>query len=177
MIRAPEAPSGCPRAVDGQHDQSLNNKTREESREEMGKKLTNGTTEDVCLVIGKLELLLHAQELRRKGLVDLPQVNLVLVDATTLQRQLDGFDGANTHDAGLAGRNTIRDDASQGLETELLDSSLGRDDVGGGAVTDARGIAGRDGAALLEDGGQLGETLNGSLSSWVLIDREGLGGL
>ena len=138
--------------------------------------LTNGTAKDVGLVVGQLELLLHAEELGRKGLVDLPEVDLVLADSTALKGQLDGLDGPDAHDAGLAGRDAVRDDARQGLEAELLDGSLRSNDVGRGTIADARGVARRDGAVLLEDRGKLGEGLDRCLAARVLVDGKGLGG-
>ena len=47
----------------------------------------------------------------------------------------------------------------EGGEIVLLDGVLGSDDDGGGAVADPAGAAGRHHAALLEDGGQLGQAL------------------
>lgn len=56
----------------------------------------NGAAELVRLLVGQAELLLHGEELRGKGFVDLDgSVDVLQRQAGTLQRKLGGLDGSN----------------------------------------------------------------------------------
>lgn len=56
----------------------------------------------------------------------------------------------------------------------LLDGLLRGDDDGTGTIRDTGGVSGSDGSFLLEDGGELGEGLDGGCGAGVLVVAQGL---
>lgn len=59
----------------------------------------------------------------------------------------------------------------------LLDGLLRGNDDGTGTVRDAGGVSSSDGSLLLEDGGELGEGLDGGCGAGVFVVAQGFDGL
>jgi len=74
-----------------------------------------------------------------------------------------------THDGRVDGVDVVRHDLGERLEAVALDRLLAHDDVGRRTVADAARIAGRDGAVLGKDGGELAELLERRLRARVLV--------
>ena len=66
----------------------------------------------------------------------LHQSDVVERQSTLLEQFADGRGGADTHDGGLYASDSVADKAGQGRQTVLLDSRLGGQHHGTGAVTD-----------------------------------------
>ena len=132
----------------------------------------DGATAHVRLVIVKAELLLDGQELRRKGLVDFAQIHLVQVQVGSFKSLLDGWHRPNAHDLRVAPGRGVRDDTGQWRQIVLFNSVGTGQNQRHGAIANARGVAGVDGAALLENGAQLGHHFDRRLGLWMLVDFE-----
>ena len=96
------------------------------------------------------EVLVDRAGLRREGLVGLDQIEIADVPAGLLQRGARGRDRPGAHDLGIDAGLAPGHDAAEHLLAFLGGLLGGHQHHRGGAVIDARGVAGGDGAVLLE---------------------------
>src|SRR5260221_4959031 len=109
-----------------------------------------------------LQQLEAAENLRRERLVELDDVDILEGEAGALERLLRGGDWTEPHHPRLDPGDRGRNDARHWLGAGLLADGFRADVQRGGAVIDARGVAGGDDAAGKERL-QLGETFIGSV--------------
>ena len=99
---------------------------------------------------GMLQFLHRRHRHHGKRLVDLEQVDVGDRQPELLQRRSIAHDGGQREPLRLAGEGGVAEDPGLRLHAQLL-GLFGREHHDGGrAVVDARGVAGRDGAALRE---------------------------
>jgi hypothetical protein len=134
---------------------------------------------DVRRVVGKAELAQDRERLGGEGFVKLDHRHLGERQAGALEQAAGRGHRADAHDArGDAGAGH-RDDAGERRQAVRGGGRLRGDQRGGGAVVDARGVAGGHRAALAERRRQGGEALEGGLRAGVLVgvDAAGLAAL
>src|SRR5581483_5601591 len=105
------------------------------------------TAVDVHLFLVEPELADDGEGLRGEGLVELDQVDLLERHTRPREQLLDRRDRPDAHDAWIDAGRGRADERAERLDAELVRPLLARDHEGGGAVVEARGVAGRDGAA------------------------------
>lgn len=120
---------------------------------------SNSTTLGVHLLEGDTQLLDAIDALGGKRLVDLPDIDIIVLEARLLHDDRDGGRGADAHeergDTDDAGLDELADD---GLAEALGGAALHQQD-GGGTVGDLAGVAGVDAAVLCERSADLAERL------------------
>src|SRR6185503_10645357 len=85
-----------------------------------------------------------SDRLRREGFIEFPQVDLLNLESSSLQRLADGRHGADPHYGRIDAGDRGRDDAR---ERRLAECGVAADEEqSGGAVVDAARVAGGDGA-------------------------------
>mmetsp|Transcript_1560 Transcript_1560/g.6937 ORF Transcript_1560/g.6937 Transcript_1560/m.6937 type:complete len:260 (+) Transcript_1560:2560-3339(+) len=135
----------------------------------------DGSAVDVHLLGVEPELRGAVRGLRRERLVELEEVNVVDRSQTRLRdRRGDGHRGADTHDFG------VDSDRGEGYEPSHDGQTFGvgvrtpREDHAPGAVGDLRRVSRGGGSALLENGRQLGEGIQGGAlaDSVILLDED-----
>ena len=117
----------------------------------------DGAAVDVDLAGVPAEVLVDGAGLRREGLVGLDQVEVVGLPAGLLRAAREAGIGPEPMMAGstpACAQDTIR---ASGVLPSLAASARAHQHHGGGAVVDARGVAGGDRALLVEGGAQLGD--------------------
>src|SRR5580692_1616385 len=107
---------------------------------------------DVRGVIGDAELAQAGETLRGKGFVDLDQIEIGNLEAEPLHQLFGRWHGADSHDARRYCRRGHAEDAGTRRQSVRLGSVFACKNDGGGAVVDAGGIAGGDGAGIANDG-------------------------
>mmetsp|Transcript_31128 Transcript_31128/g.98789 ORF Transcript_31128/g.98789 Transcript_31128/m.98789 type:complete len:245 (+) Transcript_31128:1312-2046(+) len=123
------------------------------------------------------QLLLAGEVLRREGLVDFHDVDLVERHARGREYAADGLHRADAHGERVATDAIPGDDARERSHALGSAGLLRGDDERGGAVADARGRTGRDAAVLLEHWRQLGHGGDVGLApARVLVGADGLHG-
>ena len=105
----------------------------------------------------------------RKRLVQFDKIDVAQAEAGALEQLLHGRRRADAHDAGFHAGGGHGHDARARREAMALGGVVAGDEQGGGAVVDARGIAGGDGARIAERGLQLGELFEGRLGTGVFV--------
>src|SRR2546425_2233110 len=128
----------------------------------------------VELLIGDAELLLAVDRLRRKGLVELPQVDVV--DLQPMAGEQLGYreHGADAHLVGLAAGHRQAAKGTQRLQTAALGLPSFDHHAGRGAIRELGGVAGSDKLARTHDGLELGQRLVGRAApvAGIGIDRD-----
>ena len=105
----------------------------------------HGTTALVQLVLGNTENVDAVEGLGGESLVDLKGVNVLQVEAGSLEGGGDGVGGTNTHDSGRNTSDGEADDAAEDLGTELdSDVTAGKKDARS-TIGDLRGVTGGGG--------------------------------
>src|SRR5207245_9101259 len=92
----------------------------------------------------------RGDDLRREGLVDLDDVDVVDAHPGALERLPRGVDRAEAHELRFQRRKSGGNHAGDGFDAELVGSALRHDDDRGGAVVPRARVAYRHGAALAE---------------------------
>ena len=124
---------------------------------------------DVDLVAIEAQLLLAREVLRREGLVDLDQVEIVERQLRALERLADRRRRAHAHQRRLDADRRPRHDAAERLRAARLRGILAGDHQRRRAVDDAAGVAGRHDAVLLEHRRQLRQDLHRRLGPHVIV--------
>src|SRR5437867_444154 len=107
--------------------------------------------------------------LRRESLIQLDRVALLRRNASPLHELAHGRDRTESHVVRMYARRGARHDAPERTETERLGLLARRDEERGRAVVDARRVACRHGAAILERGLELSELLDIRIGTRVLV--------
>ena len=136
----------------------------------------DGTAVDVARLAVQAQVLLDREVLRREGLVDLDQIEVLERGLVALESAADGRRRADAHDRRIAAGDAPAGELADGLEAALVCKRPGGEDERAGAVADAAGRAGVDDAVLLEDLGEPPEALDGGLRAVVLVAAELDGG-
>src|SRR2546421_5669258 len=108
--------------------------------------------------------------LRRKGLVELHQIDVVDRHADFLEQVLDGENRRNPHDLGGDPSDRVRDPLELWVDSELRSLRPGHHHDGGTGIVDARGVARGHTAALPKSRLQAAERLDGGGRARMLID-------
>src|SRR4051812_19551294 len=139
---------------------------------------------DVVLVGIDAELVARIEALAGEGFVELPEIDVVDLQAMTLQQLRHGKDRADAHLVRLATRRRPSDEAAHRIEAALLRVLGFHQHNGCGAVRQLAGVAGRDVFARALHRLELGETFERGLGTVALVavddvvdDRLGLGRL
>ncbi len=114
---------------------------------------------DVHPLLVEAELADNGEALRGEGLVELDEVERARIDSRASQELSHRGDRADPHHARIDARDGRGDEGAQGLDPELVRLRLAREHERRGAVVDAAGVAGRDGAARTKRRLQPGERL------------------
>src|SRR5690606_17008615 len=115
------------------------------------------------------EPLVDGASLSRKGLIGFDEVEIVDGPASLGQSLLGGGDWTGTQNGRINARMGPGDDACERRDAPLLRFFQRHQHDSGGAVVDARGIAGRHRAVLLERRAQLGDGFVGGTLADVLV--------
>lgn len=133
----------------------------------------NGAALGVDLVEVQAKLVRAPHALASKGLVDLEDVDVVLVDAGLLEDLGDGGPWSDTHEQGShtddRGGNVL---AQDGLAEALSGGAL-HEEHGSSTVGDLGGVTGVDGSVLGECGADLAEALSGDARSDTVVLGDG----
>ena len=92
-------------------------------------------------------------------------------EAEALEQLLARRRGADAHDPRRHAGDRAAEEAGAGGEAVALRGVLGGDDQRGGAVIDAGGVAGGDGAVGADDRLQLGQRLDAGLARMLVARR------
>eukprot|EP01136_Pigoraptor_vietnamica_P026122 Opistho-1_new@80828 len=103
----------------------------------------NGAAVHIQAVGRDAQLVAAVQHLHRKGLVQLPQVDVIHCEAQALQHLGHGEHRANAHIIGLAAGHGEAEETAQRLQALLLRVFLVHQHTGTGAVGELAGVAGR----------------------------------
>ncbi len=109
----------------------------------------------------ELKLLDHGQGLGGKGLVELDQADVALLQTGHLQHRRDRLDRADPHDLGRHPLDGEGDKACQRFQARLLEKLFGDHQRSRRAVGHLRTGRGRDRAVQLENRLELCQTLRG----------------
>ena len=123
------------------------------------------------VVVGDAVVLEEGEHLHGERLVDLEGLDVVDREAGQPQRLLGRRDRAGAHHLGLDADEGVGDQAHLHGEAELARGLLVGQQRGGGAVVDARGVAGGDVAVRAEGGLEARERLHGRLGAHRLVGR------
>src|SRR5262245_38734933 len=129
----------------------------------------DGAAVDVDLVGVPAEVLVDGAGLRRERLVGLDQVEIADAPAGLLERRARGRDRPGAHDRGIDAGMRPGHDARERRLAALGGFARRHQHHRGGAVVDARGIGGGDGAFLVEGRTQLGNRLHGDARLRILV--------
>ncbi len=132
----------------------------------------DGTAVDVDLGGINGQLFVHCAGLCRKRFVQLEQVHIGGVPASALQSLAGSRHGAHAHRGGVQAAGAKGRNARQGLEAQRCGLLGAHHYHGGGAVIDARGIAGRYAAGLVKRGAQASQGFGTGLAVEVLVHVE-----
>lgn len=137
---------------------------------------SNSTALGVHLVDIEAKLIDAEETLRSEGLVDFPNINVVLGETGLFEDRGDGGGGAYAHEEGRHADDGGLNEFSEDGLAEALGSAALHEEDGGGAIGDLRGVAGVDGAVLCEGRADFGEGFSGDALSdaVVLVDGDGL---
>lgn len=135
----------------------------------------DSTTLGVDLLRGQAKLVDAPHALGGKGLVDLVDVDIILVDAGLLEGNGNSGPGADTHEQGLDTDNAGSDVLADDLLAQALGSGALHEQDGGGTVGDLGGVTGVDGAVLSEGRADLAEGLGGHALADTVIGLDGDG--
>ncbi len=118
----------------------------------------------------------HRENLGREGLVELDHVEIGELEAVTFDEPGHGRHRAHAHDARRHAGARRADDARQRLQAIFLDRLPRGDEQGGGAIIDARGIAGRHRALFAERCRQFRQFLDRGAGAGMFIggNRQGV---
>lgn len=116
--------------------------------------MANGNSSSVHVDLGGVQIqqLGVGQTNHREGLVELVKVNVLGLEASSLQSHGDSQSGGSGELDGFIGSLAPRHNLEQGLETELLDLGGRSKDDSGTSVVDGGGVGGGHATVLLEDG-------------------------
>src|ERR1700733_12852651 len=103
----------------------------------------NATTVRIDLARVKSEFARHGAGLRRESFIRFNDIDLVDVERGLFYRQPRRRNGTKPHKEWLDTRVGIADQTCQWLEAKTIDGGCAREHHSGGAVVDARSIAGR----------------------------------
>ena len=132
----------------------------------------DGAAVDVDLAGVPAHLLVDRAGLRRERLVDLHQVEVLRLPAGLLQAQLRGRHRAHAHDRRVEPGARIGADHRERLQAERRRALRRHHQHRGGAVVQARGIAGGHRAGLVERRAQAGQRLGAGLAVDELVGGE-----
>src|SRR5207302_4717665 len=99
---------------------------------------------------GDAQLVTDGEDLSRKGLVELDDVDVGDFPSRRRQHLSYRLDGTDAHDLGSEPGDRAGDDAGQGRQPQGAGLVLAHHQDGGGAVVERAGVAGRDLAVGLE---------------------------
>ena len=123
------------------------------------------------IVVGEAELAEHREALRGEGLVQFDHVEVGDLEAEALQQLLGRGRRADAHDPRRHAGDGGAEDAGARGQAVALRRFLASDDQRGGAVIDARGIAGGDAAVLADDRLQRGERVEAGQARMLVAYR------
>lgn len=128
----------------------------------------------VDLAVRKTKSVNRHDGLRRKGLIDLIDVNVLLADTSLGEHFRDSDTGSDTHDSRRASNDGRHDKLGEDGQAELLSVRTPRQENSGGSVGNLGGVSGVGGTVLLEGGPDLGEGFGGNArsNSIVLVDND-----
>src|SRR6516225_1585118 len=112
---------------------------------------------DIHLVSIPAEVLIDGAGLRRERLIGLDQIEVTNVPAGLLERRARRRNGSRAHDFGIDAGLSPRHDTRERRLAELGRFAGFHQHYRSGAIIDARGIAGGDGAFFVEGGTQLAD--------------------
>lgn len=118
---------------------------------------TNSTSSNVDLLGVQAQELVVGKGNDREGLVELEKINVLNLQVSLLEGLGEGSSRGNGEINGGNRGIGKGQDASEGLQAELVGLGAGHEDNGGGTIVQGRGVGGSDGTVnLLEDGLQAG---------------------
>src|SRR2546423_959809 len=117
-----------------------------------------------------LQLPDHRDGLRREGLVQLHEIDVVDAHPDFLEQGLNGENRGNPHDLRGDPGNGVGDPFELWADTELSSLGPGHHDDGGAGIVDARRVARRHTAALAEGRLEAAERLDGRRRARMLVD-------
>ena len=129
----------------------------------------DGAAVNVHLLRIDPELLQHCHRLDRKGFVQFEELDVLQVPADLVQEALHGVHWRHQNQLRWQTACRLTDDPHERGDAETLGSIGGHHDERRRAIVDRRGVAGGDGAVLLERGLQSGERLGGCVGSNRLV--------
>ncbi len=132
----------------------------------------DGAAVDVDLVLVDPEHADRVQRDRSERLVDLPQVDVLGLQAGLLERDLGGVRRRAREVGEVVGDLRLGDDRGQRLLAVALGPLVAGQHERAAAVVDARRVAGRVGAVLHEDRRELGERLERGVAARRLVDLD-----
>src|ERR1700729_2305923 len=127
---------------------------------------------DVDLVLVEAEHPHRVERHRRERLIDLPQIDVVDLEAGLLERLLGGVRRGPGQIREVVGNLRMSDDRGQNSLAVGLGPIVARDDQRAGAIVDARRVPGRVGPVLHEDRRKLGERLESGIAPGRLVDLD-----
>ena len=129
----------------------------------------NGTTVDIELLHGDAQFLLAVDHLHRKGLVQLPQADIIHGEAKALQQRWHGKDRTNTHLIGLtASHHDAAHDTQRG-NVLFLGHIAAHDHAGRSTIGQLGGVAGGDESLGTHHGVQLFQSIQRGLWPVALV--------
>ena len=129
---------------------------------------------DVVLLGVDAEGVAAVEALAREGFVELPEVDVVDLEAGALEQLRHGVDRADAHLVGLAARDREAAEGAEGLDAALLGFAGLHHHDRGRTVRKLRGVAGRDVLVLAADRLQLRQALERRGRSVALVLRDGV---
>mmetsp|Transcript_49411 Transcript_49411/g.145940 ORF Transcript_49411/g.145940 Transcript_49411/m.145940 type:complete len:211 (+) Transcript_49411:151-783(+) len=126
----------------------------------------------VDLLSGDLQVVDAHGRLRREGLIDLPDVDIVHLQTGLLERGGNRVGGPDAHVRRVHADARVGAEAPDDRELHLLGDGPARQEHAGGAVGDLARVARRRGAVSLEGGLQAPEALGGGASPRALVLRD-----
>ena len=131
----------------------------------------DGAAVDVEPVVGDAEPVAAVDDLHRERLVQLPESDVIDLEARPLQEARDGEDGADAHFVRLAARHCEPTEDPQRPQAAARSQLRVHHHAGGSAVGELAGIAGRHDAA--RDGRlDLRDRLDGGVGTDPLVDGQ-----
>lgn len=115
---------------------------------------------NVNVVPGQAELLDAVGSLGGKGLVNLPQIDVLHVQASALDSSRDGSSRTDTHDVGSNTCNVEGLEVGDDRHAQLLGLASLHDQDCGGSIGNLRGVSGGGGTSLLKGSLQLTQALH-----------------
>src|SRR5690606_13667699 len=134
-------------------------------------RVTNGncTTIDVDDVSVPAEFLVHGASLCSKRFVCFDKVKIPCVPACFFERSKGGRDGPGSHQSRINAGGRPRHNSGKRFYPAAIGFFLSHQDGNCGTVVDARGVAGRDGAFLVEGSAQLLHTFQRRTVANILV--------